>query len=84
MERVLTLRLPGPAARLLSTHARSLGKTPSAVVRDMLARELGGPARATSLVERTRAFVGAVADRRAPAGRDARSALAEWKPDRRG
>lgn len=84
MEKVLTLRLSAPAARQLTAHAKSLGKTPSAVVRDLLARELGGATSATSLVERTRAFVGAVADRRAPAGRDARSALENWTPDRRG
>jgi len=83
MDKVLTLRLPGPAARRLGAHAKALGKTPSAVVRELLERELGGPTGASSLLERTRQFVGAVRDARVPAGRDAREALAEWTPDRR-
>ncbi len=83
MEKVLTLRLPAPAARKLAARAKALGTTPSAIVREMLARELGGDAGATSLIERTRRYVGSVRDPNASAGRDARIALEDWSPDRR-
>jgi hypothetical protein len=84
MEKVLTLRLPAPAARQLSARARALGTTPSRFVRELLARELGTPTDGASLLERTRRFVGAVSDSRIPAGREARAALDQWDPDRRG
>ncbi len=84
MEKVLTLRLPGPAARQLNARARALGTTPSAFVRELLARELGTATTETSLLERTRRFIGAVSDTRVPAGRDARDVLEDWDPNRRG
>jgi len=84
LDRVLTLRLPARAARRLTEHARSVGKTPSAVVRDLLARELGAGDDDATLIERTRRFVGAIRDERVSHGRDARSALKKWSPDRRG
>lgn len=83
MDRVLTVRLPAPAARRLSSRAKAVGKTPSAFVRDVLARELAGGDDGASLLERTRTFIGVVRDGRVPAGRDARSALEAWRPDRR-
>jgi hypothetical protein len=84
MEKVLTLRLPGPAARRLIERARAEGTTPSSFVRELLARELDTGDSHTSVLERTRRFIGAVSDARVPAGRDARAVLDGWKPDRRG
>lgn len=84
LERVLTLRLPALAARQLSARARSLGTTPSALVRELLAREFLSADAEVPLVERTRRFVGAISDARLPKGRDAREVLDAWEPNRRG
>ena len=54
------------------------------IFRELLEKELGAVEPETSLLERTRRFIGSVRDRRAPAGRDARKALEDWRPDRRG
>lgn len=81
--RVITVRLSEPAARRLRARARSLGVTPSAIVRDLLARELGAEEAGTA-AERTEKWIGAVRDPRVVAGRDAHHALDAWHPDRRG
>jgi hypothetical protein len=79
---VITIRLSEPAARRLRAHARSRGLTPSALVRDLLAREIGDDGEGTVL-ERTRSWIGAIHDPQIAAGRDAHGALDEWDPDRR-
>jgi hypothetical protein len=80
--RAITVRLSEPAARRLRERARSEGVTPSALVRDLLARELGNDE--GGLVERTAKWIGAIRDPRVAAGRDARRELDAWRPDRRG
>lgn len=80
--RAITVRLSEPAARRLRERARSQGVTPSELVRELLARELGGDD--GGLVERTAQFIGAIREPRVSAGRDARRDLDAWRPDRRG
>lgn len=81
--RVLTVRLSEAAARRLRARARAQGVTPSALVRDLLARELGDE-EAGSAAERTTKWIGAIHDPLVVAGHDAREALETWHPDRRG
>jgi hypothetical protein len=81
--RVITVRLSEPAARRLRARARSQGVTPSALVRGLLARELGDE-EAGSAAERTAKWIGAIHDPLVVAGRDARRELDTWQPDRRG
>lgn len=81
-DKVITVRLSGPAERRLRARAKALGVTPSALIRALLDAELG-PDASGSLLDRTSAFVGAIDDRTIAPGRDARASLAEWDPDRR-
>ena len=80
----LTVRLPAPALRVLRARAKRSGKSASALVREMLERELARPPETPSLLELTQRWVGAVRSTRIPAGRAAREALETWEPDRRG
>jgi hypothetical protein len=80
----MTIRLPGPMMRLLRVRARAEHVTPSELVRRLLEREVGGGQREPSALELTRRWVGSVRRRDVPAGRDARGALDDWSPDRRG
>jgi hypothetical protein len=60
-----------------------MGVTPSDLVREALEREVGPLAEETTAYELTREWVGSLRGP-APDGRDARSALEAWNPDRRG
>jgi hypothetical protein len=80
----LTVRLGAPAMRTIRARARALGITPSRLVRDVIERAVGTTAGEASLYELTRTWVGSVNNSAAPAGRDAREALRDWQPDRRG
>jgi hypothetical protein len=84
MNAVLTTRVSETTMRRLRSRAREVGKTPSALVRDLLDRELGRTDDDPPALDRTRRWVGSVADPGVPAGRSARTALATWDPDRRG
>jgi hypothetical protein len=84
MTGTLTVRLPGPALRSARARARALGMTPSEFVRTLLEREIGPIAGEPSALSLTRRWVGAVNSREVAPGRDARAALADWDPDRRG
>src|SRR5437667_417030 len=72
----LTIRLPSPLRRRLVRRARAQGLTPSELARQALEQALlKEPAETLpALGERTAGFVGTVASRRVPAGRDARRA----------
>jgi hypothetical protein len=83
LSRSLTIRLSGPALRQLRARARSLGVTPSDLVRQLVERETGVPAGEPAAAELTSRWVGAVHSRDVVAGREARAALADWNPDRR-
>lgn len=83
MSRTLTIRLGGPAMRRVRGRARTLGITPSELVRTLLERELGALQGEPSALDLTRRWVGAVRSLRACDGRDARGELDEWSPDRR-
>lgn len=80
----LTVRLGAPAMRKIRARARSLGVTPSRLVRDVIEREVGVTGGEASLYELTSTWVGSVNDSTASAGRDTREALQDWRPDRRG
>lgn len=82
MSRTLTIRLPGPAFRRIEQRARSLGVTPSELVRRLIG-EVGDGAEPTAW-ELTQRWVGHVSDGALTRGRDAREALEGWDPDRRG
>jgi hypothetical protein len=84
MNAVLTARLPASLMKRLRERARRAGTTPSRIVRALLDEELGPTSEDRPVLELTRSWVGAVRDRRVPAGRNARSALKRWSPDRRG
>jgi antitoxin component of RelBE/YafQ-DinJ toxin-antitoxin module len=84
MSRTLTIRLPGPMLRQVQARARSLGLTPSELVRRMLTESAGAEAGEPTAFELTRNWVGVVASRKVANGRDARAALGDWDPDRRG
>lgn len=70
--------------RRLRGQARKLKRTPSALVREMLERELSTPpADMRSVYERTKGWIGA-ASGVAPNAADIREAMEGWNPDRRG
>jgi hypothetical protein len=80
----ITIRLSPEELRRLRARARAAKTTPSAIVRQLLEHDLGeldddGP----TLGELSRPWIGAASRVRLPRGRDARQALARWKPDRR-
>jgi hypothetical protein len=79
----LTVRLPSTTIARVRKRARSLGVTPSRLVRATLERELGDPAEG-DLFSRTRRFVGAVKNGGRNLARNARRELGRWDPDRRG
>ena len=79
----LTVRLPSPALRRLKARARAMGVTPSDLVRSALAREVGPLAEEPTASEMTREWIGVLRGP-VPDGRDARSVLEDWNPDRRG
>lgn len=58
--------------------------TPSELVRALLEREAGVVGGEPSALELTKRWIGAVSAPAAVPGRDARSALERWEPDRRG
>jgi hypothetical protein len=80
----LTVRLGAPAMRKIRARARALGITPSRLVRDVIEQAVGATDGEASLYELTNKWVGRVNSPAAPAGRDAREALQDWRPDRRG
>lgn len=80
----LTVRLGAPAMRKIRARARALGVTPSQLVRDVVAREVGASSEEGTLYDLTAKWVGSVRMPAPPAGRDAREALEAWRPDRRG
>ena len=80
----MTVRLGAPAMRKIRARARSLGVTPSQLIRDMIAREVGVAPDEASLFELTEHWVGSVRSAQVPAGRTARETLEAWRPDRRG
>ncbi len=84
MTRTITIRLPGPAARRVHERAKSLGITPSELVRAALEKEVGGAEGERTALELTRKWVGCVESKAAPRGRDVRRELDVWNPDRRG
>jgi hypothetical protein len=84
MNALLTARLPVATLKRLRERARQAGTTPSALVRKLLDRELGPTDADAPLLERTRRWVGSVRSEHVPRGKDARRALADWYPDRRG
>jgi hypothetical protein len=84
MNDVFTARLPAPLMRRLRKRARDEGTTPSAFVRALLDRELGPTEGDPPALALTSRWVGAVHSTAVVAGRDARHALVEWQPDRRG
>ncbi len=72
----LTIHLSRRELERLRTRARSLGTTPSAVLRSLLEREIGElDGHAPTLGERSRRWVGAVNSAQVPHGRSARAAL---------
>lgn len=84
MDALLSTRLPRELMRRLRERARERRMTPSRVVREVLARELGGDERDVAAMDLTRKWVGSVRSKVVPAARDAREALEDWNPDRRG
>ncbi|HEY2409569.1 MAG TPA: hypothetical protein VGI10_26375 [Polyangiaceae bacterium] len=79
----LTIRLPGPVLRQIRRRARSLGVTPSELVRKALEDETGAVADTRSALELTRRWVGAIRSTKVAAARSLDSELAGWRPDRR-
>jgi hypothetical protein len=84
MTRTLTIRLPGPALRQIQARARSLGVTPSELVRRLVAESPGETGSEPTAHDLTRQWVGRVSTTDIPNGRDARAVLHGWNPDRRG
>ena len=80
----VTVRLGAPAMRKIRARARSLGVTPSQLIREVIAREVGEAADEASLFELTEKWVGCVRSSQVAAGRSARESLESWRPDRRG
>ncbi len=81
---ILSVRLSAPAMRRLRGQARKQKRTPSALVREMLERELSSPdPDSRSVYERTKGWIGA-ASGDAPNAADLRKAMETWNPDRRG
>lgn len=83
MSGTLTIRLSARALREIRTRAKALHTTPSVLVRDVLARELGVAAREATAFELTSDWVGSVRGAKTPPARDARVVLEDWRPDRR-
>lgn len=84
MTSTMTLRLPGGAVRELRKRAKILGMTPSELVRKLIEKDVGVVDDETTAYALTKRWVGAVRSDRVTHGRDARAALEEWDPDRRG
>ncbi len=84
MTSTMTLRLPGGAVHVLRKRAKILGMTPSELVRKLIEQDVGVFDEETTAYALTKRWVGAVRSDRVTAGRDARAALDEWNPDRRG
>lgn len=84
MTQTLTIRLSGPALRRLRARARALGVSPSELVREVLEREVGVLEGEPSALQLTQRWIGAVRSSTVPAGREARTELDGWRPDRRG
>jgi hypothetical protein len=84
MNEILTTRLPASLLKRLRERARKAGTTPSALVRALLEEQLGATTADKSALELTRRWVGAIRSDVVVPGRRARSALAGWRPDRRG
>jgi hypothetical protein len=85
LDSTLTIRLNRRELRRLRARARAAGTTPSAVVREVLDRELAEPdTEGATLGERSQRWVGAIRNARAARGRRARAAVETWDPDRRG
>lgn len=80
----LTVRLGAPAMRKIRARARALGITPSRLVRNVIEQAVGVTGGEASLYDLTVKWVGSVNSPAVPAGRDAREALQDWQPDRRG
>jgi hypothetical protein len=81
----LTIRLSPLELRRLRERARAAKTTPSAVVRDLVAKDLAEPQDALeTLGARSARWIGAISDARVPQGRKARESLTGWSPDRRG
>jgi len=80
----ITIRLPGPAARLIRARAKALGITPSDVVRAALEGMVGTRQDEPTAFELTRRWVGSVRSKSVARGRDARREIERWAPDRRG
>lgn len=80
----LTVRLGAPAMRKIRARARALGITPSRLVRNVIEQAVGATGAEASLYELTAKWVGSVNSPAAPAGGNAREALRDWQPDRRG
>ncbi|HEX6274720.1 MAG TPA: hypothetical protein VFZ53_16880 [Polyangiaceae bacterium] len=80
----LTVRLPTATIARVRERARSLGVTPSRLVRATLEKELGGALNESDLFSVTRPFIGSVNGGRRAAARHVRRDLDRWNPDRRG
>jgi len=82
----LTIRLSKPALRRLKLRAKEIGSTPSDIVRSLLQQELASfnPEGGLSAYELSSEWIGRINSRSVIPGRDARTALKGWKPDRRG
>ena len=84
MSRTLTVRLSSVTLRQIQARARSLGVSASELMRRLVTDSVGASGAEPTAYELTRRSVGGVSSAKVPHGRDARSALAGWKPDRRG
>ncbi len=84
MTRTLTIRLPGPTLRQIQARARALDVTPSELVRRLVTDSAGDTDAEPTAYELTQRWVGKASSTLAPRGRDAREALEDWNPERRG
>lgn len=84
LQGALTIRIDREAVRRLRRRASDAGLTVSELARRLLEASLGRPDESRTALERSARWVGAVRSRAVPAGRDARAALEDWGPDRRG
>ncbi len=79
----LTIRLSPELRRKLSARSATLGETPSSIARERL-ETMFDDSDGKTLGERTGKYIGSVSSREVAPGRDAREALEDWSPDRRG
>jgi predicted DNA-binding protein len=86
MRRSVTIRLKPALRQKLVRRAKQRGETPSELIRSLLEDSLneGEEEDLPTLFELSEHLLGSVSSRRARPGRDVRSALEAWKPDRRG